>query len=66
MSYVEPPYVQDGQVVYLVTKDGKLLLCEVLVAAGNTARIANELKRIDKWVSLRSLRIQEQLIPEDT
>lgn len=59
MSYVEPPYVQDGQVVYLVTKDGKLLPCEVLVAAGDSARVANELKRVDKWVSLRSLRVQE-------
>lgn len=60
MNYVEPQYVTDGQIVWLITKDKSLLPCEVIVAAGNSARIGNGVHRIDKWVSLSSLRVPEE------
>lgn len=47
-------FVFDGQVVE-VTFRGKKLRCEVICAAGNDARVANELHQVDTWVSVDDL-----------
>jgi hypothetical protein len=65
--WAEPDYVSEGETVALpVGQDfdtglTRVVRCKVLVAAGNHARIANEEKGIDRWVSLASLLVA----PED-
>ena len=52
-------YVYDGQLVYAKINK-KEILCEVVCAAGDTARVVNELYKIDTWFHIRELREKQQ------
>jgi len=51
-------YVNEGDLV-LAPVRGEQILCEVIVAAGNDARVANRLRKIDRWFCLDDLRFPD-------
>lgn len=60
MKFVPPDFVADNQIVYLKWGGTRSLKCQVLVAAGNMARVVNELHHVDRWVDISSLEIETQ------
>lgn len=57
MKFVPPEFCYEGQVVY-VRQCGNWIKAVVSVAAGDMARVVNEVRGIAKWSSLRALRIE--------
>jgi hypothetical protein len=53
-----PDYVHDGMFVLIPWAGGTGIWCEVLVAAGNRARVFSRERGIDEWFSLESLRVR--------
>lgn len=49
-------WVSEGMQVFTMVK-GKRLLCVVLVACGNLARVVNELHGVDVWRHVRELEV---------
>lgn len=52
-------FVYDGMMVYVHVK-GALLLCEVACAAGNEARVVNDMHGINRWVDVDDLRVRTE------
>lgn len=60
-KYQPPSYVSEGQRVAIpYVHEGKVtgLWCEVIVAAGNHARVSNKEFGVDHWFRIDSLRIE--------
>lgn len=60
-AYQPPDYVWEGQrVIVPYVHEGKLigLWCNVTVAAGDCARVANEKFGVDRWFRIDSIRIE--------
>jgi hypothetical protein len=58
-----PPYVNDGmKVIAPYNNKGKRtgLLCVVACAAGNHARVVNEMRGFDEWFHIDDLRVEEK------
>lgn len=61
-EFEAPAYVHDGQAVWIrwSREKGTLLRCTVACACGDTARVVNEARGVDKWV-----RVDDLLVPTD-
>ena len=61
---VEPTHVGEGQLVVAPApgRKGTGVRCVVAVAAGNHARVINELHGIDRWYHLRDLRVEQEVV----
>lgn len=60
-KYQPPSYVSEGMRVLIpFVHDGKPvgLWCNVIVAAGNHARVRNERYDVDKWFRLDDMRVE--------
>lgn len=60
-EYQPPSYVWEGQLVAIpYVHEGKLvgLWCEVVVAAGNHARVMSKKYGVDRWFHIDSLRVE--------
>lgn len=58
-------WAEEGMIAYvpwhedLLTGKTSLLRCSVATAAGDAARVVNELHGLDRWVKLTDLRVEK-------
>jgi hypothetical protein len=58
--YVAPRFIVEGQGVYVRRRHGGFLLCEVVAAMGDTARVVNLTYGLDTW-----FRLDDLLVPRE-